>query len=571
MIRSLAIIWFLILLTTVNTTAQQVTGGASEMYETIAQFQEDVESLGRKYTLTHTPEYYDRFTKLYSDWQAQLKTVSFKTLSKEGQADLIMLRNHIAREDYFLKLDKEKYDKVSHTLAFAEPLYAFIRARRYGEVPDYQGLSKTMLEISRSLPDQQTALKSNPFESWLIADKARAAVQSLRTNLKEANGFYYGYDPLFTWWVEKPYGQLDEVLKNYAEFLAVNYANTSIKDDGSGIIGKPIGKQAIMKSLEFSFIPYTPEELIEAAEKQFKYCESEMLKASAELGFGKDWKKALEHVKNSYVPPGQQPKIIDSLAWEAIKFIEDRDLITVPPLAKETWRMIMMTPDRQRVNPFFTGGEVISISYPTNTMEHDEKMMSMRGNNPNFSTATVHHELIPGHHMQQFMNSRYKPYRWVFSTPFWTEGWALYWEINLWNKGFPDTPEERIGMLFWRMHRCARIIFSLSYHLEKMTPQQCIDLLVNRVGHEYANAEAEVRRSFVGGYDPLYQIAYMTGGLQFFALQKELLQAGWTEKQYHDAVMKEGNIPIEILRILLKDGEFDDNFKTKWRFSMGFQ
>ena len=34
-------------------------------------------------------------------------------------------------------------------------------------------------------------------------------------------------------------------------------------------------------------------------------------------------------------------------------------------------------------------------------------------------------------------------------------------------------------------------------------------MLVNRVGHERANATAEVRRSFIGTYPPLYQIAYM--------------------------------------------------------------
>ncbi len=59
-----------------------------------------------------------------------------------------------------------------------------------------------------------------------------------------------------------------------------------------------------------------------------------------------------------------------------------------------------------------------------------------------------------------------------------------------------------------------------------MTPQQCIDFLVDRVGHERANAEAEVRRSFTGRYGPLYQIAYMIGGLQFYALKKELVDSG---------------------------------------------
>ena len=144
--------------------------------------------------------------------------------------------------------------------------------------------------------------------------------------------------------------------------------------------------------------------------------------------------------------------------------------MTVPPLAEDIWRMDMMTPERQRVNPFFTGGETISVSYPTNTMSPEDSMMSMRGNSIHVSRATVQHELIPGHHLKGFMSERYNTHRNLFSTPFMGEGWALYWELLLWDNGFPRSPEDRIGMLWWRMHRAARIIFSLNFHLGRWTP-----------------------------------------------------------------------------------------------------
>ncbi len=176
-------------------------------------------------------------------------------------------------------------------------------------------------------------------------------------------------------------------------------------------------------------------------------------------------------------------------------------------------------------------------------------MMSMRGNNIHFSRATVFHEVIPGHHLQGYMTARYKSYRRLFSTPFWGEGWALYWELLLWDRGFAKSPENRIGMLFWRMHRCARIIFSLSFHLEKMTPKECIDLLVDRIGHERDNATAEVRRSFTTSYGPLYQAAYLLGGLQLRALHRELVESGkMTDRDFHDAILKENEIPIEMVR-----------------------
>ena len=177
--------------------------------------------------------------------------------------------------------------------------------------------------------------------------------------------------------------------------------------------------------------------------------------------------------------PGKQTQLVKDLFHEAVAFVEKHELVTVQPVAKDTWQMFMMSPERQKVNPFFLGGESIIVSYPTNTMDHETKMMSMRGNNIHFSRATVFHEMIPGHHLQMHINARSKPYRQIFDTPFSVEGWALYWEFLLWNdERFPKTPENRIGMLFWRLHRCARIIFSIKFHLGQISPQECIDLLV---------------------------------------------------------------------------------------------
>jgi hypothetical protein len=285
------------------------------------------------------------------------------------------------------------------------------------------------------------------------------------------------------------------------------------------------------------------------------------------MGFGEDWKQALEKVKTLHVEPGRQPDLVRDLAYEAVAFIESKGLITVPPLARDVWRIEMMSPERQKVNPFFLGGEVIQVSYPTDTMDHDDKLMSMRGNNIHFARATVHHELIPGHHLQGFMTERSNPHRRAFSTPFWGEGWALYWEFLLWDNGFPRSPEDRVGMLFWRMHRAARIIFSLGFHLGKMTPQACIDFLVDRVGHERANAEAEVRRSFNGSYSPLYQVAYMIGGLQFYALHKDLVGRGtMTDRAFHDAILQNGRMPVEMVRAILTNRAPDREFKAAWRF-----
>ncbi|MBL0739825.1 DUF885 family protein [Chryseolinea lacunae] len=543
-------------------------GHGQNVAELIQQFSEDKYALYRKYPVQESKAYYTRFNLFYEGYRNVLKNLPYESLTAEAKVDYVLLQNQIEKEAYFHSLDEQKFDEVSSVLKFATPLYAFVEQRATGKTVNSPQTAQDFEDMTKAIAKAKETFAKAPFNSWQKADKAKLVVKSLQSALHESFDFYKGYDPQFTWWTVKPFHKLDSSLTAYASFLKDNYQNTSVKDDGSGIIGKPIGKSALLKSLELEFIPYSPEELIAIAQQQFAWCDAEMLKASQEMGFGNDWKAALEKVKGSYVAPGEQPAMVFGLATEAIRFLETNDLVTIPPLAKETWRMGMMSPAAQKINPFFLGGEEILISYPTNTMEHGEKLMSMRGNNPHFSRATVQHELIPGHHLQQYMQSRYKPYRSAFYTPFWTEGWALYWEMNLWDKGFAKSPEDRIGMLFWRMHRCARIIFSLSYHLEKMTPQQCIDFLVSRVGHEYANAEAEVRRSFTAGYDPLYQVSYMIGGLQLYALRKELVASGkMKEKDFHDRILKENGIPIEFVRAILIGEKLSPGYKSRWKFA----
>ena len=553
---------------------------ASEVSGLIVQYGQDMNAIRDFYSpytaingyedqsVQTSPEERKRLTDIGNDYLEKLKATDFDSMSIYGQVDYILLKKQIVFDLGAIKLDEDQYNKITAYIPFADSIYSLERQRRRGISQNAPAVARELNNILKSLNTSKAAFSNVSSIDMPLARKGKAAVLGLKARLKSYYDFYIGYDPDFTWWAPKPYKNLDSALTVYANLIySKGKINTTQKPDSSGIVGVPVGRDELMRELKAEMIPYTPEELIALANKEFAYCDKEMLKASQEMGFGNDWHKALEKVKNTYVPAGKQPEDILKLYNDALTFIKARDLITIPPLAEETWGMTMMTPEAQLVNPFFLGGSEIIISYPTNTMNEDDKLMSMRGNNPYFSRGTVQHELLPGHNLQYFMNSRYKAYRQMFYTPFWIEGWSLYWELLLYQQGFAQTPEERVGMLFWRMHRCARIIFSLNYHLGKWTPQQCIDFLVDRVGHERANAEGEVRRSFKGDYSPLYQVAYLTGGLQLMALKHELVDGGkMTYKQFHDAIIKENTMPIEMVRATLIHQKLDRDFVTKWRF-----
>ena len=228
--------------------------------------------------------------------------------------------------------------------------------------------------------------------------------------------------------------------------------------------------------------------------------------------------------------------------------------------------MEMMTPERQLVSPFFLGGEVIiglvSHQHDGPRAEDDEH-------------ARQQHPLLArdrpsradsGPSPAGLHDGALQTYRGSFGTPFWGEGWALYWELLLWDMNFAKTPENRIGMLFWRMHRCARIIFSLSFHLENDAAG------VHRFAGQPRRARAAttprrgaplVRRQLRAALSG----AYLIGGLQQYCDAQRTGRTGQDdEPRFHDAMLKENRIPIEMVRAPLTNQKLTRDYATDWKF-----
>ncbi len=589
----------------------------SEMRPLIERVALDRGNIQRFYNVTASPERRARMRKFYEEVQAAQKAMNFDAMSQDGKVDYVLLRNEVEHELKRLSLEEKEEAENAAYLPFISTMINLEESRRKMQPIDPAKTAETLTNLNKAMEAARRSIEAELRgettpealrKRKIVGNRAAAELTALRASLRNWFTFYDAYDPMFTWWDEEAYKTLDNTAGSYISFLRERVAGMrpavaevggapaggpapaaaggggGARRAGGGagfapgtgaragstddIVGNPIGREGLMVELGYEMIPYTPEQLIAIANKEYAWCEAEMKKASREMGFGDDWKKALEKVKTMYVEPGKQPEMIRGLALEAEKFLDDHDLVTVPAVARETWRMEMMSPERQLLAPFFLGGEQITVSYPVNSMTYEQKMMSLRGNNIPMSRATVFHELIPGHNLQGYYAARFKPYRGqVGGTPFITEGWSLYWEIMMWNLHFQKTPEDRVGALVWRMHRSARIIFSLSFHLGKMTPEQCVEFLIDKVGFERENASAEVRRSFGGGYGPLYQAAYLLGGLQIKSMHDQMVGPGkMTERQFNDAVLKENRIPVELVRASLTKQKLTRDYTSTWKF-----
>jgi hypothetical protein len=555
--------------------AKMAQPASSELRELVERFRTDRESLLRFYSVPGSALRLRRLREFYGNWQAKLGQMPYEPLGVEGRIDWQLMRLQMKYELGLLDREEQRAAEMAPLTTFTEEIAQLQENRRQFEPVEPPKAAEILGKIRQQIEATQKSLEAGLGEkpatdalrpTRIVAWRAAGRLNALGSELKDWFEFYDGYDPQFGWWTRDPYKRTAAALENYTKFLREKIVGVKAGEDDP-IIGDPIGAEGLKLDLEHEMIPYTPEELIAVAEKEFAWCEVEWKKVAQEMGCGDDWKAALEKVKRDYVPPGEQPALIAGLAYEAVDFVTKRDLITVPPLAIDDWLMTMMSPEAQKTSPFFLGGDRIIVSFPTDAMDEQDKLGSLRANNRHFCHATVFHELIPGHHLQGWYADRYNRHRDLYYTSFYVEGWALWWEMHLWDLGFQQTPEDRAGALFWRMHRCARIIFSLNFHLGKWTPQQCIDFLVEKVGHDRHTATGEVRRSFNGEYSPLYQTGYMLGAIQLRALYGEAVKSGrMTERQFHDSVMLGGILPIEMVRAHVLGVKLPRDYTSSWKF-----
>jgi uncharacterized protein (DUF885 family) len=568
---------------------------AAEMEVIIEEYEADLNSITRFYDLPWSIARFDRLDRLQHDWQGRLSRVDFDRLDQHGRVDWLLLRTQLVSELDQQSLDRRRLAEMGEFLPFQseiqaleearwrlEPLDSQTAAARLSKLPDQikqlreridrgkkEESAKKKPADSKSSEPEKSPPKDSPVPlkpSPSLALRTARAVDSLRRSLTTWFTFYDGFTPDFSWWVRKPHEAADKALQEYHKYLREEIAGQHGKDDDP-LVGDAVGEEGLKRLLAGAMIAYSPQEIVAIGERELAWCEREMRWAAREMGFVDDWKAALAKVKASFAPPGAQDDLVAQQAREAIRFVKERDLITVPPLCEETWRLTMTSPESQKRMPYAAyAGQAMTVAYASESMKHDDKLMAMRGNNRHFSRIVTAHELIPGHHLERYQSSRHRSYRRLFSTPFFVEGWGLYWEMRFWDLNYARGPEDRIGMLFWRMNRSARIIVSFRFHLGTMKPAEMVDYLIDRVGNERFGATSEVRRYLE--YSPLYQAAYMLGGLQLYALHKEAVGGRhMTEKAFHDAVLGCHSIPVEMVRAELLDLPLSRDYHSRWRFA----
>lgn len=163
--------------------------------------------------------------------------------------------------------------------------------------------------------------------------------------------------------------------------------------------------------------------------------------------------------------------------------------------------------------------------------------------------VTAPHETYGGHHVQ-IMYQMHNPskLRRVVSTPMFTEGWGLYNEQLFQETGFFPNETIHLRQLQLRLWRNARVIYDVGMQTGRMTREQAVQLMVDRVGFLRWAAEAEVDSALVR---PGYFIGYFMGMSEILKIRDEYrarMGGRFTLKDFHQKILEVGSMPPALVR-----------------------
>ncbi|MDX3774991.1 DUF885 domain-containing protein [Chromatiaceae bacterium AAb-1] len=170
--------------------------------------------------------------------------------------------------------------------------------------------------------------------------------------------------------------------------------------------------------------------------------------------------------------------------------------------------------------------------------------------------ALAYHEGIPGHHMQlaiaQELEDMPKFRRFGIYTAY-VEGWGLYTELLPKEIGLYQDPYSDFGRLAMELWRACRLVVDTGIHAQKWTREQAIDYLLQNTPNTPTAIEKAIERYIVM---PSQATAYKIGMIKIIELREKArntLGDKFDIREFHDVVLKNGALPLDILEQLVDD------------------
>lgn len=168
--------------------------------------------------------------------------------------------------------------------------------------------------------------------------------------------------------------------------------------------------------------------------------------------------------------------------------------------------------------------------------------------------ALAYHESVPGHHLQIAIAQELQgipEFRKNSGVTAFIEGWGLYSERLADEMGLYSTDLDRVGVLSFDAWRACRLVVDTGMHALGWSRERSIRFMLENTALAENNVVNEVDRYITW---PGQALAYKTGQLEMMKLRQAAerrLGTGFDVKKFHDVLLGEGAVPLQVLRQML--------------------
>jgi uncharacterized protein (DUF885 family) len=272
----------------------------------------------------------------------------------------------------------------------------------------------------------------------------------------------------------------------------------------------------------------------------------------------KDQHPAADGIKEAY------QKQIDA----AQAFVIAKRIVTLP--AGEHVITVDTPPAMRRSSPFGTFQSVdqfddglegrLVLTPIEDWMTPEQRTQRLRSHHDAWIPIIAVHEAYPGHHVDA-LKTRENPrlLRKVVREPIFSEGWGLFTEELMFELGFLQGDDVRLTQLRNRLWRAARVILDVSMHTGRMSYDEAVDFLAEKVRFERYAAELEVGMYTVS---PTYVLGYLIGMQEIMKIRDEYVgRYGQPSppSEFYDQLLRVGSLPP----VLVREALFENASKSR--------
>ena len=321
-----------------------------------------------------------------------------------------------------------------------------------------------------------------------------------------------------------------------------------------------IGKETYNKMLKNQFLlNYDDETLWEFGWKEFNNTLNKMDELAKEIDPNKSTKELLIDIKNEYPDPDKMIEAHQYWVDKSGEHIKSKKLIPIP--WKERVRVVPREEYLRKTSYYgnfsrSTGKDeegFFTSKWKINPFEErwDQKTKDeyLVEHDWGVIIVTAPHETYAGHHIQglyQMHNPR--ELRRNNGLSLFSEGWGLYNEQLMLETGFYPDKKIKLRQLQLRLWRNARVIYDVGMHTGKMTYEEAIKLMTDKVGFLRWAAQLEIDSS---SSRPGYFIGYFMGMIEILKMREEyrkLMGNNYKISDFHEKLLKIGNMPPSLMK-----------------------